>query len=205
MTFNDFSRNLRGVNGGKDFAVEYLQSIYDAIKTKEIILPEEHDTKDAFDLAWKELIAKTEHCGNMVLCDNTNTYDEYMFHATWRPIVATLSYVFASATDDAVFTRVITGFDQCATIAAKYGVSECLDHIVRCLGNISTLSNAPMPSTSLNTEVQTNGNSVMVSELAVRFGRDTKAQLATVVLYRVITGNEKHLRKGWEYVCSRPS
>lgn len=200
MTFTDFSRNLRGVNDGKDFDPAYLQSIFDAIKTKEIILPEEHDTKDAFDLAWKELLAKTEHCGDMVLCDNTNIFDEYIFQTTWRPMVATLSYVFASASDDAVFSRVITGFDQCATIAAKYNLTECLDHIVKCLGNISTLSNAPMPSTSLNTEVQTNGNSVMVSELAVRFGRDFKAQLATVVLYRVVTGNEQHLRKGWEHV-----
>ncbi|TKA61964.1 hypothetical protein B0A49_11311, partial [Cryomyces minteri] len=59
MDFIAFSRNLRGVNGGKDFDPEYLQAIFDSIKTCEIILPEEHDNKHAYDHAWKELLVKT--------------------------------------------------------------------------------------------------------------------------------------------------
>ncbi|KAI9780242.1 MAG: GDP/GTP exchange factor for ARF [Geoglossum umbratile] len=199
MTYTDFSRNLRGVNGGQDFAPEYLQDIYDSIKTREIVLPDEHDNKDAFDYAWKELLLKTESAGNLVLCD-TNVFDADMFEATWKPVVATLSYVFMSASDDAVFSRVITGFDQCARIAARYALTDALDHIIFCLSTIGTLAPEISPSTSLNTEIQVNGNSVMVSEMAVRFGRDFKAQLATVVLFRVVTGNETIIRDGWKYI-----
>ncbi|KAI9821685.1 MAG: GDP/GTP exchange factor for ARF [Pycnora praestabilis] len=199
MSYTDFARNLRGVNGGKDFAPEYLQEIYDSIKTNEIILPDEHENKHAFDYAWKELLLKTESAGDLVICD-TNIFDKDMFSATWKPVVATLCYVFMSATDDAVFSRVVVGFDQCASIAAKYGLTEAVDRIIFCLSSISTLASNNQLNTALNTEVQVNDSKVMVSELAVKFGRDYKAQLATVVLFGVVTGNESIVRDGWQHI-----
>lgn len=199
MTYEDFSRNLRGQNNGQDFSDEFLRSIFDSIKINEIILPDEHDNKHAFDYAWRELLLKTESAGGLIAC-NTNIYDADMFAATWRPIVSTLSYVFMSASDDAVFARIVTGFDECARIAKKYGNVEALDHIIYCLSQMSTLA-AEIPSnTLLNTEVQAGESSVMVSELAVKLGRDFRAQLATLVLFRVITGNESLIRQSWIYV-----
>ncbi|KAF2188369.1 Sec7-domain-containing protein [Zopfia rhizophila CBS 207.26] len=199
MTLQDFSKNLRGVNDGKDFDPEYLRSIFDSIKTREIILPEEHDNRHAYDHAWKELLIKVQSATDLAICD-TNIFDADMFAATWKPIVATLSYVFMSATDDAVFSRVVTGFDQCAQIAAKYELSDALDRIISCLSYISTLAPDVPPSTALNTEVQADKKSVMVSETAVRFGRDGRAQLATVVLFQVIKGNEASIRDGWNHL-----
>jgi brefeldin A-resistance guanine nucleotide exchange factor 1 len=199
MTFQDFARNLRGVNAGKDFAPEYLQSIFDSIKSNEIILPEEHDNKNAFDYAWKELLLKTESAGDLVICD-TNIFDADMFAATWKPVVATLSYVFMSASDDAVYSRVIAGFNEVASIAAKYGVTEAIDQVVYCLSHITSLATDSLSNTALNTEIQVGENSVMVSELAVKFGRDFKAQLATVVLFRVVTGNEASVNESWKHV-----
>ncbi|KAL2120829.1 hypothetical protein VTJ04DRAFT_4856 [Mycothermus thermophilus] len=199
MKFADFQRNLRGQNGGQDFAPEYLQEIFDSIKANEIILPEEHDNKHAFDYAWKELLLKTEEAGPLVLCD-TNIYDADMFASTWNPIVSCLFFVFMSATDDTVYARVITGFDECARIATKYGISEALDEIVYRLSYISGLGSEAFANTSLNTEVQVGDTSVMVSELAVRFGRDLRQQLATLVLFRVVTGSEHVIRDSWKHV-----
>ena len=199
MTFNDFSRNLRGQNNGQDFSVEYLKSIFDSIKSNEIILPDEHDNKHAFDYAWRELLLKTESAGGLVIC-NTNIYDADMFAATWKPIVSTLSYVFMSATDDAVFARVVTGFDECARVAAKYKNTEALDQIVYCLSHMSTLATEIPFNTLLNTEVQVGDGSVMVSELAVKLGRDFRAQLATLVLFRVVTGSEPLIQRSWKHV-----
>ncbi|GAB7355078.1 hypothetical protein MBLNU459_g5665t1 [Dothideomycetes sp. NU459] len=199
MTYADFARNLRGVNGGKDFDQEYLQGIFDSIKTREIILPEEHDNKHAFEYAWKELLTKTQTAENLVLCDS-NIFDADMFAATWKPVVATLNYVFMSATDDTVFQRVIAGFDQCAQIAAKHGLHDCLDHIIASLARISTLATDSPPSTALNTEVQASGKSIMVSKFAVDFGRENKAELATLVLFRIINGHEAAIRDGWQYI-----
>jgi brefeldin A-resistance guanine nucleotide exchange factor 1 len=199
MSYTDFARNLRGVNGGQDFGTDYLQNIYESIKSNEIILPDEHDNQHAFDYAWKELLLKTEYAGNLIICD-TNIFDADMFAATWKPVVATLSYVFMSASDDAVFHRVIAGFDQCARIAAKYGISDAVDQIVYCLSFMSSLATESQSNTSLNTEIQVEGKSVMVSEMAVKFGRDFKAQLATVILFRVVTGSEATIGGGWTHV-----
>lgn len=199
MTYNDFAKNLRGVNGNQDFAPEYLQNIYDSIKTNEIILPDEHNNKQAFDYAWEELLLKTQSSGPLTLC-HTNIFDADMFSATWKSIVATLSYVFMSASDDAVFSRVVTGFDQCAQIAAKYALTDALDRIIFCLGSISTLASEIPSNTALNTEVQAGKKSVMVSELAVRFGRDFKAQLASVVLFGIVAGKEAVIKSGWKHV-----
>lgn len=204
MSLDDFSRNLRGVNGGKDFAREYLQDIYDSIRTREIILPEEHQNKNAFDLAWKELLIKIQSSTDLAIC-KTNIYDSDMFAATWKPIIATLSFVFMSATDDAVFSRIVTGFDQCAQIAAKYVLNEALDSLISRLAYISTLASDEPPNTSLNTEVQADKKSVMVSETAVRFGRDYRAQLATIVLFRVINNNENAIEDGWNSVSDPTS
>ncbi len=137
MTVTDFARNLRGQNGGKDFAPEYLQQIYDTIKSNEIILPDEHDNKHAFDYAWRELLLKAESAEPLIICE-TNIYDADMFAATWKPIVATLSYVFMSATDDTVFGRIVQGFDECARIASTYNNTEALDQIIYCLSYMTT-------------------------------------------------------------------
>lgn len=199
MQLEDFAKNLRGVNDGKDFDTEFLRGMFESIKNREIILPEEHNDRNAYDHAWKELLVKVQSTSDILICD-TNIFDADMFASTWKPIVATLSYVFMSATDDAVFSRVVLGFDQCAQIAAKYKLSDALDRIISCLAYISTLAPDTPPSTSLNTEVQADKKSVMVSETAVRFGRDGRAQLATVVLFQVIKSNEASIRDGWNHV-----
>jgi brefeldin A-resistance guanine nucleotide exchange factor 1 len=199
MTFTSFARNLRGVNAGGDFAEEFLQEIYDSIKNNEIILPDEHENKHAFDYAWKELLLKSSSAGDVIIGE-TNVFDAEMFEATWKPVIATLSYVFMSASDDAVYSRVVNGFDQCAQIAAHYNLTEAFDRIVFSLASISTLSTPKPPSTALNTEVQAGQKSVMVSELAVKFGRDFRAQLATVVLFRVLATNEATVKEGWEHI-----
>ena len=199
MTSDAFARNLRGVNHRKDFAREYLQEIYDSIKQEEIILPDEHDNKHAFEYAWKELLMKTGAAGDLSIHE-TNAFDADMFDATWKPIIATLCYVFMSATDDAVQSRVVDGFHQCAQIAAHYKITEAFDRIVFVLSSISTLASEKPPNTSLNTEVQIDQKSVVVSELAVRYGREYKPQLATVLLFRILNGHEDAIHDSWVHI-----
>ena len=110
-----------------------------------------------------------------------------------------------SATDDAVFARVVAGFDECARIAARYGIVEALDQIIYCLSQMTTIATEAPCNTALNTEVQSGDNKVMVSELAVKLGQNFRAQLATLVLFRVVSGNEHVINHGWKHVCSSSS
>lgn len=199
MKHEDFARNVRGCNAGKDFPAEYIQEIYDAIASDEIILPDEHENKNAFDHAWKTLLMNTHSAGQLELC-NTNAFDAEMFAANWKPIIATLCYVFMSASDDAVFGRIVLGFDQCARLAAAYNVPEAFDRIIYSLSQITSLATEMPPSTSLNTEVQAGKQKIMVSELAVRLGRDVRAQLSTVLLFRTLAGHESAVGETWIYI-----
>lgn len=80
MTIDDYRRNLRGVNDGADFSPEYLvahvflddkakilnnsqQEIFDSIRKREIIMPEEHTGQLGFAYAWKELLARSRVSG----------------------------------------------------------------------------------------------------------------------------------------------
>ncbi|KAK9453145.1 hypothetical protein V1511DRAFT_513092 [Dipodascopsis uninucleata] len=201
MTLDQYKNNLRNLNDKKDFDPEFLESIYDTIKNNEIIMPEEHDNQASFESTWKDLLTKARYSGSLVVCENTNAYDAEMFRATWKPVIATLAYVFTSATDDMVFMRVITGFDHCARIAAKYNITEALDHIILCLAKISTLSGEQLANNMADsTEIQVDGSSITVSDLSVRFGRNYKAQLATIVLFRVVRGNEDSVKSGWREI-----
>ncbi|KAJ5773671.1 Sec7-domain-containing protein [Penicillium paradoxum] len=199
MAIENFAQNLRGVNDGRDFDIEFLQEIFNSIRTREIILPEEHNDDNAYDHAWQEMIVKAESTPDLIYC-NTNTFDADMFAATWKPIVASLSYVFMSATDEAVILRVITGFDHCAHIAAKYGLSDLLDRIVACLSHITTLAPEVAPNTSLKIQVKHENNTLVVSETAVQFGRNDRGQMAMLLLCRILNGNECAIRDGWEQV-----
>jgi brefeldin A-resistance guanine nucleotide exchange factor 1 len=44
------------------------RDVYDSIKKKEIILPEEHTGQLGFDYAWKELLARAPKAGSSSSC-----------------------------------------------------------------------------------------------------------------------------------------
>ena len=80
MTFEDYSKNLRGVNDGQDFTEEYLVSnlassvkfipnvglqrrIYENIRKQEIVMNEEHTGQLGFEHAWQELLTRSRAAG----------------------------------------------------------------------------------------------------------------------------------------------
>lgn len=185
MTLDQFKRNLRDANDSKNFREEYLEDIYRAIKVREIIMPDEHDNDESFEYAWKGLMMKIGHSGDMEL-NKSSQYDKHLFESSWVPIITTLSYVFATAADDTVVARVITGFIQAAAIAHRYRIHGVIDRITRNLSIISTLATGDMSAPTTNLEIQIEGEgSITVSDLSVPFGSDFKAQMATVTLFRI--------------------
>ena len=55
MSLPDFIRNNRGINDGKDVPEEYLGQLYNSIKSREIVMPEEHGGEEAFASQWNEV------------------------------------------------------------------------------------------------------------------------------------------------------
>ncbi|SCV67937.1 BQ2448_58 [Microbotryum intermedium] len=197
-----YSRNLRGVNDGEDFAPEYLQSIYDSIRKREIILPDEHQNQAGFEYGWKELLRRTRQSGPFVH-NRTNAFDQQIFKLVWKPVVSALSFAFADFRDDFMIHRTIAGFNECASLAAEFDMPEVFDFLVNSLGRVTGLANtrtSPDLGSFPVVDVEP-GQKVVVSPLAVRFGKNVKAQLAAVVLFTIANQNgAASIREGWTHI-----
>lgn len=200
MTNEQFKRNLRKMNANEDFAPEYLDLIYETIRDREIVMPEEHDNEESFEHIWRSLLLKAPSAGEAVIC-HTGIFDKELFEVSWQPIVSTLSYIFATATEDTVFSRVITGFDQLAKIANKFNIPGVADQIVYSLGKISTLTYGDLSSPTSTIEMKVEENeSIVVSDLSIQFGEDFKAQLASIVLFRIAKSSNLSISDTWSQI-----
>ena len=198
MTVEDYRRNLRGVNDGKDFDPEYLGAIYDTIRRREIVMPEEHAGQLGFDYAWKELLRKSRTAGPL-LAGKTCSFDREMFQHCWKPIFSSIAFAFSSFRDENMVERAISGIRQCAILASKFGMAEIFDFMVHSLASATGLLDSALSQTpsATNTTVEVEGQSITVSPLSVRFGINFKGQLAAVVLFAIANGNGDAIRTGW--------
>lgn len=197
MSFDQYKSNVRGINAGNDFAVEYLQAIFDAIRSDEIVMPEEHEGQLGFNYAWKQLLQHAKSAGLFTVC-NTAAYDKHIFQLAWKPTVAAISYAFNTAQDDVTLQKAITGFHQCALLSAHYQLHDVFDSIIVSLASMTGLvDNEETDITAPDPIVDVAGQKYIVSRLAVRFGRNYKGQLAAVVAFAVASEHGSILRKGW--------
>ncbi|KAF0385373.1 Sec7-domain-containing protein [Gigaspora margarita] len=200
MSIEDYMKNLRNVNNGQNFSPEYLHAIYDAIRKREIIMPEEHEGQLGFNYAWKELLRRAESAGPLIVC-NVSLYDKDMFTTAWKPTVAAISYAFSTAPNDATLQKTITGFHQCALLSAQYKLYDVFDYIIMSLSKMTGLLGAHYSNeTANNPSVKVGNTEITVGDLSIQFGRNYKGQLAAVVLFAVANEHGNILREGWKYI-----
>ncbi|OAV97389.1 hypothetical protein, variant [Puccinia triticina 1-1 BBBD Race 1] len=198
MALEDYKRNLRGVNDGEDFSPEYLKAIFDSIRKREIVMPEEHSGQLGFEYAWKELQRRSKKAGTFITC-NTNIFDKAMFEVSWKPIVSSLSYAFTHFNDDFMLQRIVAGFQQCATLASRFSLPEVFDETIAALARITDLIHQPSHEVNFPT-IPADGQTLTISPLSIRFGKNFKAQLAAVVLFTVASTDGNAIRRGWLYI-----
>ncbi|WFD03220.1 GDP/GTP exchange factor for ARF [Malassezia obtusa] len=197
MTIADYQRNLRGVNDGADFDAEYLAHLYESIRRREIVMPEEHAGQLGFDYAWKELLRKSRTCHELV-GDAPSAWDGALFRHSWRPFVASIAHAFAALQDEHLLQRVIAGCRQCAVLARAHGVPDVFDYMVRHFAQATGLPDSALArDTAANTEHALDKETIVVSRLSVHFGTHFKSQLAAVVLFTIANGSPGAIREGW--------
>ncbi|KAI0646905.1 Sec7-domain-containing protein [Trametes meyenii] len=200
MTLEDYMRNLKGVNEGSDFSPEYLRDIFESVRKREIVMPEEHTGQLGFEYAWKELLARTRQSGEFIMC-NTALFDADMFKNVWRPVVSAIAYAFITFDEDYIIERAIAGFRQCATLARHFDMPDVFDFVVVSLSQATSLLSDAQPAQVPNYPVvDVDGQPVTVSSLSVKFGTNFKGQLAAVVLFNIVNGNGNALREGWTQI-----
>ncbi|ESK85960.1 golgi-specific brefeldin a-resistance guanine nucleotide exchange factor 1 (bfa-resistant gef 1) [Moniliophthora roreri MCA 2997] len=200
MSLEDYQKNLKGVNGGDDFSVELVQSIYDSIRKREIVMPEEHTGQLGFEYAWKELLTRSRSASDYMVC-NSALFDLDMFKTVWKPVISAIAYAFMSFDDEHIIQRSIAGFRQCATLAGRFQLPEVFDFVVVSLSQATGLLPESLQASVPNYPVvDVEGHSVTVSNLSVRFGTNVKGQMAAVVLFNIVNGNGNALREGWTQI-----
>ena len=50
---------------------QHQQNIYDSIRKREIVMPEEHTGQLGFEYAWKELLARSRQSGKLLMVSIT--------------------------------------------------------------------------------------------------------------------------------------
>ncbi|CCH44065.1 ARF guanine-nucleotide exchange factor 2 [Wickerhamomyces ciferrii] len=212
MTLEDYKKNLRGVYNKGDFPAWYLEKIYQSIHDKEIVMPEEHHgSSQWFDDSWNNLIA-----ANISVTDeffaveqfNVNEiakFNEALFQSVFDSISDTVFKIFEIAVDDQIITKMMTTVDKLAQISSFYDLNAYLDRLVLKLAELTSLTEPAQPldtsSRIKTTRIKVEGGeSVTVSETSVAFGKDFKAQISTVVLFRVLGRDYQKLGAGIESV-----
>lgn len=194
----------------------HQQTIYDQIRKREIVMPEEHTGQVGFEYAWKELLARSKQAGMVksvvagwflippldpYISRDTPVFDKKMFEVVWKPVISAVAYAFTSFEDDHVIERSIAGFRQCATLAGHFVLPDVFDYVVVSLSQATSLLSEQLPTRVPNYPVVTVENQpVTVSTISVKFGTNFRGQLAAVVLFNIVNGNGNALREGWTQV-----
>lgn len=224
MDLDAYKRNLRGVYNGKDYPEWYLYKIYHSIKDREIIMPEEHHGTDKwFDDVWHNLISSLASSNKRSKVSYGSTaeadliqickFDKVLFELVVDRIIDTLIGVFRDASDDHIITRLMSSIDKCANICLYYNLSASIDKLLGLLADLTSLTGkthgASTSDDNLRDEIpitqikiEKKEEAITVSEMAVWFGRDFKAQLSAVVLFRLIKKTDCKVTQSWNKVVT---
>ncbi|XP_053306901.1 Golgi-specific brefeldin A-resistance guanine nucleotide exchange factor 1 isoform X2 [Spea bombifrons] len=182
MTLEEFRKNLKGVNGGKDFDQDMLEDMYHAIKNDEIVMPEEQTGLVKENYVWNVLLHRGATPEGIFLHVVPGNYDHDLFTMTWGPTIAALSYVFDKSMDETIIQKAISGFRKCAMISAHCGLSDVFDNLIISLCKFTTLS------------------SEAAENLPTVFGSNPKAQVAAKTVFHLAHRHGDILREGWKNI-----
>ncbi|CAB03915.3 Golgi-specific brefeldin A-resistance guanine nucleotide exchange factor 1 homolog [Caenorhabditis elegans] len=204
MTVDCFRRNLSGTNDSRDFDPEMLADMYQAIKTEEIVMPAEQKGTVKEDYMWKVLLRRGETAEGSFYHAPTGWNDHDLFAVCWGPAVAALSYVFDKSEHEQILQKALTGYRKCAKIAAYYGMKEVFDNLCIHLCKFTTLTSMRDGGAGGGADEDVDlsaaallSHSSSPEAVALAFGENHKAQLATRTLFYLVHENGNILREGW--------
>jgi golgi-specific brefeldin A-resistance guanine nucleotide exchange factor 1 len=187
MTLEQFVRNNRGTNGGKDWPKETLVSIFDSIVTDEIRLTDDaapslsnsawHDVMRACEVGQGKFDAPPDEI-------ESRQYDADVFSLVWAPTAAAVAVIFERATDEDVLESSVEAFVAVARIASNHRMTDVVDHLVATMCAFVTKGAQ---------------RAVEINPLrpGVALGEDVKTRSAAKAAFAVANAHGDDLRRGW--------
>lgn len=185
MTAEDFCKNLRGLNGNKDFDQDMLLEIYNAIKNEEIVMPAEQTGLVRENYLWKVLLRRGAGKDGVYRHVNDVLYDKELFNIVWGPTLTALSFMFDKSSENG-YQKILSGFSKCAGISAFYSLNEDFDALVLTLCKFSTLLSVQPEISDL--------------QITVAFGTNAKAQLAMKTVFGLVHEFGDCMRESWKNI-----
>lgn len=217
MDLNDYERNVSGVHS---FPRWYLETMYNSIRDREIVMPEEHHGTDKwFDDVWNNLISSQskyvrDHSSLNIDLNSSviSHFDKLLFETTVDRVLETLVEVLSGAEDDVIITKVMSSIDKCAQICTHYSMHERVNKLIETMAQLTNLAKskgsndisgeesprAIIPTTQI--KVAGEENSITVSDMAIMFGSNYKAQLSFHVLFSLIKNLNTKISESWDPV-----
>lgn len=200
MNIDQYVNNLRGQNGKQNFPPEFLRPIYTAIRASEIRVAEEHMQSGTADIpqnTWQSIWQKqTSHqlspsaaseaslmSITLAAAHQLGLYDEMLFDAIWKTLVATTKTVWFEAANAEALQQVSTTFYALGNLAAHFKVHSAFDALIASLTEATTILT---PHKDYSFEL--------------RFTQDKKAQAATNILFALAHEHANLIREGWKSI-----
>ncbi|XP_055856170.1 Golgi-specific brefeldin A-resistance guanine nucleotide exchange factor 1 [Episyrphus balteatus] len=186
MTPEDFFKNLRGLDGGKDFDQEMLAKVFSSIKNEEIVMPAEQTGIVKENYQWKVLLRRGVGADSVFNHVQDSAYDKELFKIIWGASLSALSFMFDKSNENG-YQRTLVGFTKCAGIAAFYNLHQDFDALILTLCKFTSL---------LNIQTDTSNDIAF----AVNFGLNPKAQAAIKAVFGLVHDYGDCLRESWKNV-----
>eukprot|EP00656_Telonema_subtile_P027852 TRINITY_DN3003_c0_g2_i2.p1 TRINITY_DN3003_c0_g2~~TRINITY_DN3003_c0_g2_i2.p1 ORF type:complete len:610 (-),score=173.59 TRINITY_DN3003_c0_g2_i2:126-1955(-) len=190
MSLQSWFKNNSKINDGGDLPGEYLETIYNSIKTNEIKMQKQHEFSgetgaDASE-EWAMLIkrTKTGSGASSFATSKAGSHDSDMFHMIWADSATALSVVFETTGDEKVLAKVVDGYNSMVHTAEFHELLEVPNAIINSLFK--------MLHKFMQIQLTKTPNEPLVA-----FGRSSKAQLAASTLFSIAHAHGSCLRDGW--------
>lgn len=151
--------------------------------------------------------------------------DRDLFNTIWGPATAALSYIFERSEEKTTllvchliylkiyncFQKALSGYGNCATVAAYYGMTDVFDNLIIHLCKFSTLmgafdltdssNNKPKDHQQGDTGYSSKSSTSENPDQAIySFAQNYKAQISTQLMFQLIRKHGDNLRAGWKNV-----
>ncbi|KAK0584989.1 hypothetical protein LWI29_021769 [Acer saccharum] len=185
MTEEDFIRNNRHVNGGKDLPREYLSELYYSICENEILMIPDQGSgfQEMTSSRWISVLHKSREATPFIVCDSGAHLDHDMFAILSGPTIAAMSVVFDQVEQEDILRRCVDGFLAIAKVSTCYHFDEVLDDLVLSLCRFTTLLTP-----------------LSVEEALLAFGDDTKARMVLTAVFTIANRYGDHIHSGWKNI-----
>lgn len=199
MALQDFIRNNRGINNGKDLPKSMLEQIYESISKDEItISPDSADMAPGLGTTsvlgahmtsgrWLDLLRRAPEGVPFIQVNPSSSLDFEVFSATAGPTLAALSIIFDNADEDALLEECRDGFLALARLAAHFRLEEVLDDVIIAICRYTTLQDSSTPVYSGSTD----------EDPVQSFLHDSKARIATSAAFEIAANHGDQIRASW--------